>query len=70
MLVMILLGVIIIPAHSPPLKGMPRRAISAITGRCTSSTSWSARWSGMSGTGLTDPMPPVLGPVLPSPMGL
>ena len=49
---------------------MPRRAISAIVGRTTRSTTSSASPAGAHGNGAYAPIPPVLGPVSPSPTRL
>ena len=56
------------PANRQPTNGVPRRASSSITGRCTASTR--ASTSSSRGTGEYAPMPPVFGPVSPSPSRL
>ena len=54
------------PTYRTPENGVPRRAISAIVGRATRSTTSSTRSAGAHGSGEYAPMPPVLGPSSPS----
>ena len=58
------------PTYSSPEYGVPRRRISASVGRITRSTTSSLRPGGAQGSGEYAPMPPVLGPVSPSPTRL
>ena len=63
-------GVCIRPAYRQPVKWRPRRASSRSTGTCTTSQISAAPTAPTPGTGEYAPMPPVFGPVSPSPIRL